>query len=116
VVSAVAATGLLSLALVASWLPVADMPSMGFLFGTRLAAQSGGVLTFTPLMLTLMRRRPGVWSWTAWAEIGSWLTLMIAVSGIAAALREVPLTAELIRPRCFCWWRSRPAVRGVAAG
>ena len=96
VVSAVTATALLSVALAVGWLPAADMPSMGFLFGTRLAAQGCGVFTFTPLMLTLMRRRPGTWSWTVWAEIGSWLTLMIGVSGVTASLRDVPLTPLLL--------------------
>ena len=85
--SAVAATGLMALAGVVGWLSAAEAPSLGFLFGTRFAAQSGGILTFAPLVLMLLRYSPRSWSRSTWAEVGGWLVVMVTV---AAAVVEVP--------------------------
>ena len=91
--SAVTATGLMFLARDAGWLSAARTPSLGFLFGTRLAAQSSGIITFAPLLLMLLRCRPGTWPWATWAEIGGWLAVMVAVGVVVV---QVPAAAGVM--------------------
>lgn len=80
--SAVVAGGSMFVARSVGWLSPADTPAPAFLFGTRLVAQSDGVLTFAPLVLLLTRHRPGAWPRRTWAEIGAWLAGMLVTGAL----------------------------------
>jgi hypothetical protein len=95
VVSAGGTLALLFLTVSAGGLVVTDLPSLWFLFGTRVAARCNGIIAVTPLMLTLIQHRPSSWPWTAWVETGAWLVGIVALSvlssGIQAAAPVFPL-------------------------
>lgn len=88
--NAVLVLGLSRLAAAAGLLASTAALPVEVVAGVRLAAQIGGIVTLTPLLLLLVVRTPGSWPPRAWAQVGAWTATVVALGTVAVVAAERP--------------------------